>query len=186
MRSKCTFLILLALISLSCGSGQLKTTAVEETEAIIVARTFIVNEGKQAEKKWNFLWDERLWGKYAVWVEKDGFVSMKLPQGKHHIALLQYRQYTKNVPDNYLTIDVEGGKVYYIGDLTFHWDLSQKDVNALGLAGALVKSNEKESGIRVDIEDNYEETVALFNQKYGNTREVQKHLIKVNTPTIAE
>lgn len=173
-------------MSISCGSGQLKTTEVEENEAIIVARTFIINEGEQTEKKWNFLWDERLWGKNAVWVEKDGFVSMKLPEGKHYIALLQYRQYTKNIPDDYLSIEVEGGKIYYIGDLRFHWDLSKKDVNALGLAGALANSQKKELQIEVDVKDNYEETVALFNQKYGNSQQVQKQLLKVNSSTVTE
>ena len=184
MKTKSTILILLALISISCGSGQLKTTTVEENEAIIVARAFVINDGEQAEKKWNFLWDERLWGKNAVWVEKDGFVSMKLPAGKHHIALLQYRQYTKNIPDEYLSIDVEGGKIYYIGDLSFQWDFSEKDVNTLGLAGALANSQKKDIGIKVDVKDNYEETVAFFNQKYGNSREVQKQLIKVTSPTV--
>ena len=121
-----------------------------------MARTFIVNEGQQVEKKWNFLWDERLWGKNSVWVEKDGFVTMKLPEGQHFISLLQYRQYMKNMPDDYLKIYVERGKIYYIGDLTFHWNFSKDDAMQIGLAGAIVNSKMKEPAIEIDVKDNYE------------------------------
>ena len=55
---------------IGCASGQLKTTEIENNEAIIIARVFINNNGEKINTKWNFLWNERLWGKNAVWVPK--------------------------------------------------------------------------------------------------------------------
>lgn len=118
-------------------------------------------------------------GKNAVWIEKDGFVAMKLPKGKHFISLLQYNQYRKNIPDNYLSIELEPNKIYYIGDLTFNWNISTDDVANTGVVGAISDAKKNEPKIQVDLIDNYENTVKQFNQKYGNSKPVEKQLIRI-------
>jgi len=179
MKTKLGLLVLTIIILTGCGSGQLKTTEVSNDEAILVGRAFINNDGQLIEKKWNFLWNERLWGKNAVWVDDSGFVFMKIPQGKHFISLLQFNQYSKNIPDNHLSIDVEGGKIYYLGDITFNWNISDKDVASTGVARAVLDSKKKEPAIDVEVDDNYEETVKHFNEKFNNNRKVEKQIIKV-------
>ena len=166
-------------ILISCASGQLKSTEIANGEAIIVARAFINNNGEKINTKWNFLWDERLWGKNAVWVENDGYVFMKLPVGKHFISLLQYNQYSKNIPDNYLSINLEENKIYYIGDLTFNWNISKDDTAKVGVAGAISDSKKDSPKIQIDLIDNYEITVKEFNEKYGNSKSIEKQLIKI-------
>ena len=164
---------------IGCASGQLKTTEIENDEAIIIARAFIKNNGENINTKWNFLWNERLWGKNAVWVEKDGYVFMKLPKGKHFISLLQYNEYRKNIPDNYLTINLEPNKIYYIGDLTFNWNINKNDGANTGVLGAMSDAEKNENKIQVDLTDNYEKTVKEFNEKYGNSKPVEKQLIRI-------
>lgn len=180
MRFNFKFLIIPLLgFLIGCASGQLKALDIKKDEAIIVAKVFIYNNGKKINTKWNFLWNERLWGKNAVWVKKDGFVSMRLPKGRHFISLLQYNQYHKNIPDNYLSIELEPNKIYYIGDLTFNWDVSKNDVGNTGVIGAISDAKKNESKIQVALEDKYEVTVKEFNEKYGNTEPVEKLLIKI-------
>ena len=164
---------------ISCGSGQLKTTEMNKDEAIIIARAFINNNGENINTKWNFLWNERLWGDNAVWVEKDGYVFMKLPKGKNFISLLQYNEYQKNIPDHYLTVDLEPNKIYYIGDLTFNWNINKNDVAKTGVVGAVSDSEKNDNKIQVDLTDNYENMVNLFNEKYGNSKPVEKQLIRI-------
>lgn len=180
MKARLKYLILPFLgLLIGCASGQLKTTELKTDEAIIVAKAFINNNGERIQTKWNFLWNERLWGKNAVWVEKDGFVSMKLPKGKYFISLLQYNQYRKNIPDNYLTVELEPNKIYYIGDLTFNWNISKDDVANTGVVSAISDAKKNEPKIQVDLTDNYENTVKEFNEKYGNSKPVEKKLIRI-------
>lgn len=181
MRNHLKFFIIPFLgLLIGCASGQLKTTEMKNDEAIIVARAFIDNGGEKISTKWNFLWDERLWGKNAIWVEKDGFISMKLPKGKHFISLLQYNQYGKSIPDNYLSVELEPNKIYYIGDFTFNWNISKEDVSTTGVVGAVKDAYKKTTKIKVDLIDNYETTVEEFNKKYGNSKAVEKQLIQIN------
>lgn len=180
MKIKLKFLIISFLgFLIGCSSGQLKTTELKDEEAIILARVFINNKGERIKTKWNFLWDERLWGKNAVWIESNGYVFMKLPKGKHFISLLQYNQYRKNIPDNYLSLDLEANKIYYIGDLTFNWDISKEDISRSGVIGAVSDAAKYEAKIQVDLIDNYENTVKEFNEKYGNSKIIEKQLIKI-------
>ena len=51
---------------------------------------------------------------------------MKMPVGKHFIALLQYNGFHKNIPDNYLTIDIKENKIYYIGDIVLNWTIDKE------------------------------------------------------------
>lgn len=179
MKTKLGFLVLTISILTSCGSGQLKTTEITNDEAIIIGRAFINNDGQLVEKKWNFLWDERLWGKKVAWVDENGFMFMKIPKGKHFISLLHNIPYSKNIPDNLLSIEVDGNKIYYIGDITFIWNISDKDIPGTGIVGAIADSKKKVPSIEVDVKDNFEETKKHFNEKFGNSRTIEKQLIKV-------
>ena len=114
-----------------------------------------------------------------MWVDNSGFVFMKIPEGKHFISLLHHNNYRKNVPDHFLSINVEGSKIYYIGDITFNWNISENDVAGTGIAGAILDSKKQEPAINVDVKDNFEETVKHFNEKFGNSRTIEKQLIKV-------
>ena len=164
---------------IGCASGQLKTSDIQNDEAIIITRVFINNNGENISTKWNFLWNERLWGKNAVWVEKDGFVSMKLPKGKHFISLMQYNQYRKNIPDNYLSIELEPNKIYYIGDLTFNWNVSTEDGASTGVVGAVSDAKQNGPQIQIDLIDNYDKAVKEFNERYGNSKPIEKQLIRI-------
>ncbi len=172
-------IVLIGIFLSNCGSGQIKTLETKSDEAIIIARAFINNDGVQVNTKWNFLWDERLWGKNAVWVKKDGYIFTKLPAGKHFITLLQYNQFRKNIPDNYLSINVEENKIYYIGDFTFDWNISRDDASKYGVAGAIADSKEDGIKISVHLEDNFEETTKYFNEKFKNDRPIEKQLMKI-------
>ena len=181
MKIKLHYALLLLLFLLAgCGTGQLKTLEVEPNEAIIIAKASIKNGDKIIDKRWNLLWDERLWGDHAVWVEEDGYIFMKIPEGKHFIALLQLDQHMKKIPDNYLTIEVERNKIYYIGDIVFNWKISIEDIASTGVAGTIADINKDAPKIKVDIVDGFEETTEFFNEKFKNSKPIEKRLIHIN------
>ena len=78
-----------------------------------------------------------------------------------------------------MTVDLEPNKIYYIGDLTFNWNIDKNDVAKTGVIGAVSDAEKNKDKIQVDITDNYEKTVKEFNEKYGNSKPVEKQLIKI-------
>lgn len=90
--------------------------------------------------------NERLWGRYAVRVDNEGYFTRTLPIGKNHVALLEYREapdYFLNIADKHMEIDVPAGSTgtYYIGDISMDWPFTKKDVRSqAGVAGVLGES----------------------------------------------
>ncbi|MCI2082895.1 MAG: hypothetical protein LKK19_03350 [Bacteroidales bacterium] len=187
-----TIAIAVCMILTSCGTGRILTTERKPDEAIIIAKVRIENGDSYIGNKWNLLLDERLWGKMAVWPDENNYIYMKVPVGKHFIALLQYKALHKNIPENYLTFETDTSAVYYIGDIVIHWKInSETDENRSGrnakVGGAVggvfgAVSNSKEPGTRLDVDvtDNYDETTAYFKSRFGYDQEIRKSLLKVN------
>jgi hypothetical protein len=171
-----------------CGSGRTASLNRKPNEAIIIAKVQIRNGGSFLNKKWNFLLDERLWAKWAVCPDENNYIYMKVPLGKHFIALLQYSNLHKNVPDNYLTFNIKENKIYYIGDIIFNWTIDKKNdatkYNGMGAMGGIIgaMSESKKTGeyIKVNIIDNFDETTKYFNSKFANSEPIEKEFLKVN------
>jgi hypothetical protein len=176
-------LIVIALIGISygCGSGRISTLDRDQNEAIIIAKVQIKNGNKILDNKWNFLFDERLQGSLAVWPDDQNYIYMKIPLGKHFISLIQYYPYSKTLPDDYLTIDIKENKIYYIGDILFHWTIDERnDASRNGIIGAMADSKKNGSRIKVEISDNYDNTVKYFNALFPNNQKTEKEILKVN------
>ena len=120
------WVIAFGFIITGCSTGRIASLNRKPNEAIIIAKIQIKNGDSYLNNKWNFLFDERLWAKWAVWPDEQNYIYMKVPVGKHFIALLQYKEFHKNIPDNYLTIDIKENKIYYIGDLVLNWTIDKK------------------------------------------------------------
>lgn len=108
---------------------------------------------------------------------------MKVPVGKHFIALLQYNEFRKNIPDNYLTIDTKENKIYYIGDIVINWTIDPKKDGANltgGVVGAVADSKETGDYLKVEVIDNYDETTKYFNSKFPGHQTIEKELMKIN------
>ena len=54
------------------------------------------------------------------------------------------------------------------------------DVANTGVVGAVADAEKNEHQIKVDLIDNYEITVKEFNEKYGNSKTVEKQLIEID------
>jgi hypothetical protein len=181
-------LIAFGFMMSGCSTGRITSLNLNPDEAIIIAKIQIKNGDSYLNNKWNFLLDERLWAKWAVWPDEQNFIYMKVPIGKHFIALVQYSSFRKNLPDNYLTIDIKENKIYYIGDIVLHWTIDkEKDVanyNGGGAVGgaATAISDSKIPGeyIKVDIIDNYDETTKYFTSKFPSSQLIEKELLKIN------
>ena len=172
-------LISMGFILNSCGTGRITSLEKKTDEAIIIAKVQIKNGEVYLDNKWNFLLDERLLAKWAVWPDDQHYIYMKVPLGKHFIALLQYNEFSKNIPDDYLTIDITESKIYYIGDITLHWNIDKKaDIqNRNGVAGAIQDSKKAGAYISVDVIDNYDTAVKYFNSKFPNDATIEKTLL---------
>jgi len=184
MKKICTILLIaFGFLLAGCGTGRIVSLDRKPNEAIIIAKIQIKNGDSYLDNKWNFLLDERLLGKLAVWPDEHNYIYMKVPVGKHFIALLQYNGLQKNIPDNYLTIDIKENKIYYIGDIVLNWTIDKKkdasNYNG-GIVGAVANSKKTGDFIKVDIADNYDETTKYFTSKFPESQSIEKELLKVN------
>ncbi|MDP4239463.1 MAG: hypothetical protein Q8904_08350 [Bacteroidota bacterium] len=175
--------ITLAFVSTNCSAARIKNLNRKPNEAIIIAKIQIKNGESFLNNKWNFLLNERLFAKWSVWPDDQNYIYMKVPIRKNFMALLQYDGYSKNIPDNYLTIDIKESKIYYIGDIVIHWTIDPKKDRANfsgGAIGAIAESQKKGAFLEVDVIDNYNETTAYFNSKFQNSELIEKELLKTN------
>lgn len=189
MKKFCTILLIaFGFMLAGCGTGRIASLDRKPNEAIIIAKIQIKNGDSYLDNKWNFLLDERLLGKLAVWPDEQNYIYMKVPVGKHFIALLQYNNFFKNIPDNYLTIDIKENKIYYIGDIVLNWTIDKKkDARSYngggtigGITGAVASSKKTGEFINVDIADNYDEATKYFTSKFTESQLIEKELLKVN------
>lgn len=176
------------LMVTGCSTGRITSLNRKPNEAIIIAKIQVRNGDSYLNNKWNFLLDERLWAKWAVWPDEQNYIYMIVPVGKHFIALLQYNGFHKNITDNYLTIDIKENKIYYIGDIVLNWTIDkEKDATNYhgggaigGAAGAITDSKKQGENIKVEIVDNYDETTKYFNSKFANSQRIEKELMKIS------
>lgn len=181
------FIIAFGFIITGCSTGRIASLNRKANEAIIIAKIQIKNGDSYLNNKWNFLLDERLWAKWAVCPDEQNYIYMKVPVGKHFIALLQYNGFHKNIPDNYLTIDIKENKIYYIGDIVLNWTIDKKNDTTNyysggvigGVAGAVADSKKSGEFIKVDIVDNYDETTKYFTLKFPDSQSIEKELMKI-------
>lgn len=185
-------ILAIALICLTTNgyAGRIKNLNRKPNEAIIFAKIQIKNGDAFLNNKWNFLLNERLLAKWCVWPDDQNYIYMKVPAGKtHFIALLQYGASHKNIPDNYLTINIKENKIYYIGDIVIHWTIDTKKDRSNyygggvvgGVAGAIAESKKTGEYLVVDVVDNFDETTKYFNSKFPSSEIIEKELLKINS-----
>ena len=168
----------------SCGSGRIVTTETKPTETIVFGKLTIKSSTPIENKKVLIHFNERLWAKNAVWLDENGIFYLKMPLGSNFLALVEYREgnFYKNIPDNYISIDVPlSDKIYYIGDIDLDWTPSKSDKrqNTGGIVVALSEANKKGEKIEVVVNSS-DKTIAYFKQLFSNnTKEIVTQLIKI-------
>ncbi|MDR0581765.1 MAG: hypothetical protein LBG31_02260 [Prevotellaceae bacterium] len=179
------YLLTLSIFCLfSCGSGRIVTTETKPTETIIFGKFTINSKTPLKNKKVLIHFNERLWGKNAVWLDDNGYFYLKIPLGKNFIALVEYREgmgFYKNIPDNYATFDLsQNDKIYYIGDIELEWTPSKQDKRkAGGVVGAISEANKKGEKAGITIRDS-KETIDYFKQLFpDNTKEIITQLTDI-------
>ena len=164
----------------SCSSIGLKDLNKTKDEVIVIGKMTIKNNDQILNKKWNLLFDERITGKYGIYPDKEGFVFMKLPLGNHFISLLSFYPNNINLPDNYISVNFNESGIYYIGDITFHWDLTNGYSTDGGLIGAITDSKNSGIAINIEIENNLEKTAEVFNNQFQNNENIKTSLMKLD------
>lgn len=186
------FIIVVCLFFASCATGRITTLDRQSNEAIILAKIQIKNGDTFIGNKWSLLLDERVWGKWAVKPDENNYIYMKVPVGEHFVAMLQYNRFHKNIPDNYLTIDVMDNGIYYIGDIVINWTIDPNTDGASSAAvggvlggalgaviGAVADSKRAGDYLKVDIIDNFDETTSYLATKFLYDQKINKSLLKV-------
>jgi len=173
-------LIFMIILIAGCSSVKLSNLELESSEAIIIGNMKIINNQEIYTKKWNLLFDERLTGKYGIFPDKEGYVFMKLPLGKHFISLLSAYPNNINLPDNYISITLNESGIYYIGDITFYWDISNGYTASGGLAGVISDSKNTGLAIKIDIENNCESTSQVFNDRFQNINKIKSNIMQLD------
>ena len=179
---KNTFYILLTFLAFSCSTGRITTTETKSNEAIVFGKLTIESSRQLENKKTLMHFNERLWGKYAVWLDENGYFYTKLPLGENHIALLEYREgvgFYVNIPENYVSIDItDPNKIYYIGDINFTWTPDDKNKRKQGGAtGVIIEAKQNGDYIPVTI-NKTETTIDYFNQMFpNNKKEIETKLM---------
>lgn len=171
-------------MTFACGTGRIMTTDTKSTETIVFGKLTIESSKPLINNKILIHFNERLWGKNAVWLDENGFFYTKLPLGNNFIALLEYRDkmgFYKNIPDNYVSINLPSSDtVYYIGDINFTWTPSKTDQRQSGGAlGVVIEANEKGEKILVTVKET-DSTRNYFKQKFpDNKKQILKKLATV-------
>lgn len=172
-------------MTFACGTGRIITTDTKPTETIVFGKLTIESSKELVNNKILMHFNERLWGKNAVWLDENGFFYMRMPLGDNFIALLEYREkmgFFKNIPDNYVSINVPSSDiVYYIGDISFTWTPSKTDQRQSGGAlGVVIEANEKGEKILVTVKET-DSTIDYFKQKFpDNKKLIVKQLATVD------
>lgn len=180
-------LFILSLCLFSCKSGKLTTTETKPTETIIFGKLTINSE---KEIKYKDIWihfNERLWGKNITRLDENGCFSAKLPLGHNNVAMLVYGKKNKNVPKDYISIDVENtDNIYYIGDIHIDWKPTNKDqAGAMaglfgGIAGSVIAANQNGEQLPVNVIESAA-TIEMFKQQFpANLKEIKTKLVIVN------
>ncbi|MDR1583290.1 MAG: hypothetical protein LBS55_08550, partial [Prevotellaceae bacterium] len=181
---KKVFLAIL-IMATSCGTGRIVTTETKTNETIVFGKLNVISENPLENKKLLMHFNERLWAKNAVWLDEQGYFYMKMPLGKNFIALLEYRDgngYYKNIPDNYLSIDVLSTEnVYCIGDINITWTPDKSDKRKSGGVAGVVGESKKEGEKLPVIVEKSDATIDYFKQKFpNNKKEIVLSLVTID------
>ncbi len=149
-----------------------------KSNAIIIARFSIIDSGQDVAANSLIYFDNRLGGTY-VRPDKQNYIYMELPVGKHFIASLWYEPFKKALPDSYATIDLPQSKIYYIGDISINANFSYKDGFVPGLLGLIYEKNKKGVAVPIEIIDRFDSTTTYFNRKFQNNSPIEKALLRV-------
>lgn len=186
------FVLIATLLLLSCKSGRIATTETKPTETIIFGKLTINSEKEINYKDIWIHFNERLWGKNITRLDEKGYFSVKLPLGHNDIAMLVYGRKNKNIPKDYVSIDVEDSNtIYYVGDIVIGWKPSNKDrgnqwAGALGgITGALVSANAKGDELPVKVTES-NSTIQYFEQKFPENKKKIKTQLVIFNKTLEE
>lgn len=180
-------IFILSVFLLSCKSGKITTTDTKPTETIVFGKLTINSEKEINYKDIWIHFNERLWGKNIARLDENGYFFAKLPIGHNNIAMLVYGRKNKNIPKDYVSIDVEDSNVvYYIGDVFIDWKPSNKDRGATlagalgGVAGALIAANADGEQLPVKIIAT-DSTIQHFKEQYQeNKKDIETQLMKLD------
>lgn len=179
------FLICILIITGSCGSNKMISTQTKSDEAIIFGKITFTGKDSFDSSKILLHFNERLWGKYAVWVDENNYFYIKLPLGENHLALLEYTKgsgFYKNIPNGYLSFNLsDPNKIYYIGDIIINWTLSDKDRRKQGGAiGVIDEARKKGDFFPVEISAS-EASIDHFKKKFPeNEKEIVTQLLSTS------
>lgn len=180
-------LYLICFFVISCGTGRITSLDTKPTEAIVFGKISIENTaGKSLESdKLRLHFNERLWGKNTVVIDKNGYFYMKLPIGHNFLAMVESfgkDNYTKNIYNDYLSLDlVSNDTVYYLGDIKIIWDIEKDDkykYNGGGAAGGALSAiqNSKKEGGKPTVEIiESEETISYFRRLFPDSSPTIKY-----------
>ena len=127
--------------------------------------------------------NERLWAKNAVWLDENGMFYLRMPLGSNFLALVEYKGgYYKNIPDNYISINVPlSDKIYYIGNIDLYWTPSKPDKrqNTGGVIGALREAKKEGEKMEVVVNSS-DKSIDYFKQLFpNNAKDIVTQLIKI-------
>lgn len=182
-----TVIFFISLFIISCKSGKITTTETKPTETIVFGKLTINSEKEINYKDIWIHFNERLSANNIARLDENGYFFAKLPVGHNNIAMLIYGKKNKNIPKDYVSIDVaDNNTVYYIGDVFIDWKPSNKDRGAIlasafgGVAGALISANTNGEQLPVKITTT-DSTIEYFKEQYpNNQKKIKTELIKID------
>jgi len=179
-----TLLLIFGIFALfSCSSKRIVITETKPTETIVFGKLTIKSDIPIENKKVLIHFNERLWAKNAAWLDENEMFYLRMPLGNNFLALVEYNgSYYKNIPDNYISINVPlNDKIYYIGDIDLYWTPSKSDKrqNTGGVIGALKEA--KKEGEKVEVVVNSsDKSIDYFKQLFpNNAKDIVTQLIKI-------
>ena len=183
----------LILVGSGCASNKLKRLEdLSDKEAVAIAKIRVLHNGKDVTKGAAVLFDAPATGipKYDYLVGEDGYVIAKLPVGDNSLNYILHpdRVTQHRFRDGELAFVLpEGRAIYYIGDITFHWQGTGSSANwivtvATGgmITGPLAGGATSQGRIVVAVDSRPAEADKAFREKFPTDRAISASLLTVN------
>lgn len=172
MKIQTVLIIVVLILTTACTvNKQLTTLVLEENESLVGGRINILYNGYNITSDATIFFNEISLGTFNYKPDSLGYIVTKLPIGDSSLRRIAYENFFYNFSSKQseLSFKNEKDQINYIGDLTVNWVGAESKISGMfGLVGAIIDELNNDGEIEVYAEDNEEQFMDYFRNKYNS------------------
>lgn len=170
-------ILLLSAILVSCSSGRIDSIERGPNEAIVIARYTLDDVGDDVTQESSLRFDSKLLDDISVSPDEANYIYFKMPIGEFYLASIYTKGKSQNIGENFFTITIPDGNIYYIGNISITGALHKHHHLPGGIIGLLADQNHICVDPLIKIENDYEKDVKYFRSLFNTDEKI--HELKV-------